>query len=148
MWADKCGIEHVGKDLVAPVALERGAEFGGGRGRQQLRACTGDEFIRPAAERVEFPARQPVCRRRAPDVLAAVFLPARVGVGHAIGIADVVLIEADSVHALGKKAAAVGIDQPEHAVALVNAKETASAEAVIGDSTPFGSLQSDTPTAE
>ena len=84
---------------------------------------------------------------RAPDVLAAVFLPARVGVWHAIGISDVVLIEADGVHALGKKAAAVGIDKPEHAVMLVNAKKAASAEAIIGDSTPFGSLQADTPTA-
>ena len=74
-------------------------------------------------------------------MLAAVFLPTRVGVGHAIGVSDVVLIEADRIHALGKKAAAVGIDQPEHAVALVNAKKAASAETVIGDSTPFGSLQ-------
>ena len=58
-----------------------------------------------------------------------------------------VLIEADRIHALGKKAAAVGIDQPEHAVALVHAKKSAAAETVIGDPAPFGSLQADTPTA-
>jgi hypothetical protein len=52
-----------------------------------------------------------------------------------------VLIEADRIHAFGKKAATVGIDKPEHAVALVNAKKAASAEATIGDSSPFGSLQ-------
>jgi hypothetical protein len=30
---------------------------------------------------------------------------------------------------------------------LVHAKEAASAEAIVGNSTPFGSLQADTPTA-
>jgi hypothetical protein len=60
----------------------------------------------------------------------------------------VVLIEADRIHALGQEAAAVGIDKPEHAIALVNTEKAASAEAVIGDSTPFGSLQAETPTAE
>ncbi len=77
-------------------------------------------------------------------MLAAVFLAARVGIWHAIGISDAVLIEADRVHALGKKTPAVRIDKPEHAVALVNAKKTASAETVIGNSAPFGSLQADT----
>jgi hypothetical protein len=65
-----------------------------------------------------------------------------------IGISDVVLIEADRVHTLGKKAPAVRIDKPEHAVALLDAKKAASAETVIDNSSPFGLLQSDTPTAE
>ncbi|MGB8402082.1 hypothetical protein [Bradyrhizobium sp.] len=59
-----------------------------------------------------------------------------------------ILIEADGIHALGKKAATVRINKPEHAVAFVNAKKAASAKTVIGDSAPFGSLQSDPPTAE
>ena len=141
----KCGIKDIGKDFVAPVQPERGTKCGSRSGRKQRRSSTGDKFIRPAAERIEFPARQPICDCRAPHVLAAVFLAARVGVWHAIGISDVVLIEADRVHALGKKTPAVRIDKPEHAVALVNAKKTASAETVIGNSSPFGSLQSDTP---
>jgi hypothetical protein len=58
---------------------------------------------------------------------------------------DAVLIEADRIHALGKKAAAVRIDKPEHTIALVNAKKAASAETIVGDSAPFGSLQADTP---
>jgi hypothetical protein len=62
-----------------------------------------------------------------------------------MGISDLVRIEADRIHALGKKAAAVRIDQPKHAVALVNAKKAAPAEAVIGDPAPFGSSQADTP---
>ena len=69
-------------------------------------------------------------------------------VRHAIGIADVILIEADRIHALGQEAAAIGIDKPEHAVALVNTEKAASAEAVIGDSTPSRSLQSATSTAQ
>jgi hypothetical protein len=134
--------------LVTPVLPERSTEFTGGRGRKQRRSCIGDKFIRPAAERVEFPARQPVCCRRAPDALAAVLFPTRVCIWHPIGTSDAVLIEAERIHALGKKAAAVRIDKPEHAIALINTKNAASAETVIGDSAPFGSLQSDTPPAE
>jgi hypothetical protein len=59
-----------------------------------------------------------------------------------------VRIEANIVHALGQKAAAVRIDQPEHPVPLLDAKETAPAEAIIGNSTPSGSLQSGTSTAQ
>ena len=73
--------------------------------------------------------------------------PTRVGIGHASRIPDVIRIESDVIHAFGNKAAAIGIDQPEHSVMLADAKEAASAEAVIDDSTPFGSLQSDTPAA-
>ena len=61
---------------------------------------------------------------------------------------DTVLIEADGVYALGKKPAAVGVDKPEHTVALVNAKETAAAETIIGDSAPSCSSQSDTPATD
>jgi len=81
-------------------------------------------------------------------MLASVFFPTRVGVWYVIAISDMVLIEADRIHALRKKATAIRIDKPEHAVALANAKKAASAEAVIGNSTPFGSLQLDTLTAE
>jgi hypothetical protein len=140
--------QHIGKGLVAPVQPEGGTECGGGRGRKQRRSGTGDKFIGPAAERIEFPACEPTSNRRAPDMLAAILLPTGVGVRHAIGVANVILIEADRIHALGQEAAAVGIDKPEHAVALVNTEKPASAEAVIGDSTPFGSLQAETPTAE
>jgi hypothetical protein len=80
-------------------------------------------------------------------VLAAVFAPAGVSVWHASGIADMVLIETDRVHALGQKTTAVGIDEPEHPVPLIDAEKTASVKAAIGDSTPFGSLQSDAPPA-
>ena len=81
-------------------------------------------------------------------MLAAVFFPAGVGVWHAIGSSDMVLIEADRIHALGNETAAFGINKPENTVTLVNAKEPASAGAIIGDSAPFGSLQLDTLTAE
>jgi hypothetical protein len=37
---------------------------------------------------------------------------------------------------------------PEHAIALVDAKKAAGAEAIIGGSTPFGCLQAGTPAAE
>jgi hypothetical protein len=117
---------------------ERGTELNRRRSRKQRRSCTGDEFIRPAAERIELPTHQPICRCRAPDVLAAVFFPTRVSVWH-------ILIEADRIHSLGKKTATVRIDKPEHPVTLVDTKKAASAEAVIDDSTPFGSLQEDTP---
>ena len=123
------------------MQAERGTERSRRRNSEQRRSCTGDKFIRPAAERIEFPARQPICRCRAPDVLAAVFLPAGVSVWHAIGSSDMILIEADRIHALGKKTAAVRIDKPEHPVTLVNTKKAASAETVIGDSTPSGSSQ-------
>ena len=127
------------------MQAKRGTQHSRGRRRQQRRSRTGDKFIRPAAERVEFPARQPIGCCRAPDVLAAVFFPTPVGVWRAIGIPDAVLIEADRIDALGKKAATVGIDKPEHTIALVNAKKAASAETIVGDSAPFGSLQADTP---
>ena len=52
-----------------------------------------------------------------------------------------VLIEADRIHALGEKTATIRIDKPEHAVTLVDAKESASAATFIDDSAPFGSLQ-------
>jgi hypothetical protein len=77
-------------------------------------------------------------------MLAAVFFPARIGIWHAIGISDVVLIEADRIHALGNETAAIGIDKPGHPITFANAKETASAETIVSDSTPFGSLQSST----
>jgi hypothetical protein len=140
----KCGIKDVGKNLVAPVQSERGTERSRRRDSEQRRSCTGDKFVRPAPKRVELPARQPICSCRAPDMLAAVFFPARIGVWHAIGISDVVLIEADRIHALGNETATIGIDKPGHAVTFANVKETASAETIVGDSTPFGSLQSST----
>jgi hypothetical protein len=54
------------------------------------------------------------------------------------------LIEADGIDALGKKAAAIGIDQPEYAVMLADAKKAAAAETVISDPAPSGSSQADT----
>ena len=64
----KRGIKDIGKDLVAPVQPERGTKCSRRRSRKQRRSCTGDKFIRPAAERVKSPARQPVRCRCAPDV--------------------------------------------------------------------------------
>jgi hypothetical protein len=80
-------------------------------------------------------------------MLAAIFGPARVSVGHTIGISDLVLIDPNRIHALGDKPTPIGIDQPEHAIALINAKKSAATEPVIGNSTPLGSLQSKAPTA-
>jgi hypothetical protein len=57
----------------------------------------------------------------------------------------VILIEANRIHALGKKTATVRIDKPEHPITLVDTKKAASAETVTGDSTPSGSLQDDIP---
>jgi hypothetical protein len=81
-------------------------------------------------------------------MLAAVFVPAGVGVWHAGGIADRILVETDRVHALRQETTAVRIDKPEHSVALIDAKKAAPVKAVIGDSTPFGSLQTDAPPAK
>jgi hypothetical protein len=81
-------------------------------------------------------------------VLATVFFPTRVSVWHAIGISDMVLIEADRIDTLGKKTATVRIDKPEHPVRFVDTKKAASAEAIIDDSAPFGSTQENLPTAD
>ena len=143
----KFRIKNIGKVLVAPMQPERSAELNRTRARKQRRSCTGDEFIRPATERIELPTQQPICRCRAPDVLAAVFFPTRVSVWHATGVSDVILIEANRIHSLGKKTATVRIDKPEHSITFVDTKKAASAETVIDDSTPSGSLQDDTPTA-
>ena len=141
----KFGIKDIGKVLVAPMQPERGTELNRSRSRKQRRSCTGDEFIRPAAERIELPAQQPICSCRAPDVLAAVFIPTRVSVWHATGVPDMILLEANRIHALGKKTTTVRIDKPEHPVALIDTKKAASAETVIGNSTPSGSSQDDAP---
>src|SRR5579859_3838858 len=143
----ECRIKNIGKDFVAPMQPERGSKCGGGSGRKHGRSSARNKFIRPAADRVEFPARQPICDCGTPGALAAVFLAARVGIWHAVRISDSVLIEADRVHALGQKASTVRIDKPERAVALVNAEKAAAAEAIIANSSPSGSLHSDIPTA-
>lgn len=44
-----------------------------------------------------------------------------------------VLIEADRIDTFGEKAAAIGIDEPEYAIALGHAEEAASAEILIGN---------------
>jgi hypothetical protein len=79
--------------------------------------------------------------------LAAVFFPAGVGVWHVFGGSDVILIEADRIHALGEKTATIRVDKPENAVTLIDTKESASAATFIGDSAPSGSLQLVAPTA-
>jgi len=141
-------VEDVRKYLVASVQAKGCAEFPDRRDRQQLRPRTGDALVRPAGDRVEFPACQPVGSCGTPRLQAAVLRSAGLGIGHALSAANAVLIEADGIDPLGEKAAAVGIDEPEHAIALGNAEETAPAEAVIDDPSPFRSSQVQTPAAD
>jgi hypothetical protein len=56
-----------------------------------------------------------------------------------------ILIETDRIDPLREKFAAIGIDQPEYAVALANAEEAASAEVVVDDPSPFRSSQARLP---
>ncbi|BBZ95366.1 hypothetical protein BRDID11004_37280 [Bradyrhizobium diazoefficiens] len=139
------GIEDIGKYLIASVQAKGCAKFPDRRDRQQLRSRTGDAFVRPAADRVEIPACQSSRRSGTPALQAAVLGSASLGVWHALGPADAVLIEADRVDTLREKAATIGIDEPEYAIALGNAEEAASSEVVVDDPSPFRSLQARTP---
>jgi hypothetical protein len=56
-----------------------------------------------------------------------------------------ILIETDRIDPLREKFTAIGIDQPEYAVALGNAKEAASAEVAVDDPSPFRSSQARPP---
>ena len=140
----KFGIEDVGKYLVAPVQLERrpSSTVGAVASSDDPAPATSSSDQQPSVLNFQLASRLAAAARQ------MCWLPYFSRQASAYGarsvLSDVILIEADRVHALGQKPAAVGIDQPEHAVALINAKKAASAEAVIGDATPFGSLQNDT----
>ncbi len=110
-------VEHIGKCLLA-LPAERHGKIDVRRHRERRRPGGCDRLVRPGAERVDAPARQPRVDGFAPGIEAAVFAPARVRVRDALGVLDFVLVEVDGVDALRQEAAAVGVDQPERAVAL------------------------------
>jgi hypothetical protein len=112
------------------------SQFDSRGNRKRRRACTRNKFVGPAAKRVEFPTRKPVGSGNAPDIASSVLQPAVIGVRYTIRIADTILIESDRVHALGKKPTAIWINQPEHAVPLIDAKKAACLEATIRNATP------------
>jgi hypothetical protein len=49
---------------------------------------------------------------------------------------DPILIESHRIDALRQKAAAIGVDEPEYAVALADSEESTRPETAVGDSAP------------
>ena len=135
-------VERVGKLLPRrlPVQVvlrprERHAEVEVRRNRQH-RSSVGDRLVRPRAERIEAPARKPLRHRGAPAIDAAVFAPAGLRIGDALGALNLVLVEAYGVDALRQEAPAVGIDQPECAVVAVDAESPARPRPAVGHAAP------------
>ena len=137
-------IEHVGK-VLRPAVLQPVVGLPGERhaeidiGRDGERRVIRDRFVGPGAERVEAPAREPRGRRRPPRRFAAVLLETSLGIGDALGAANLVLVEAHRVHALRQEAAAIGIDQPKNAAALAGAEKSGRLEPAVGMAAPTGS---------
>jgi hypothetical protein len=65
-------------------------------------------------------------------------IAARFGVGNAFTVLNFVLIEPYRVDAFRQEAAAVGVDQPEHAIALADSKESCRPELAVGNAAPSG----------
>jgi hypothetical protein len=51
---------------------------------------------------------------------------------------DAILIKSHRIDAFGKKAAALGIDQPENPIALTDVKVSARRKHALGNATPSG----------
>jgi hypothetical protein len=96
-------------------------------------------LIRPYAQRIETPARKPRCDGGAPRGLAAIFALAGFRIWDALAVLNLVLIESNGINALRQEAAAVGVYEPENAVALRNSKVPARPKITVGHTAPSGS---------
>src|SRR6516165_3721061 len=144
--AIEIGIEHVWKILswsssrrIVLGAGERHAEIKIRRQGELHAARFRHRLVRPGTKRVIPPAGKSPRDSGAPCVLVPIFPLARLGVRNVIAVLNPILIEPHRIDPLGKKAAPVGIDEPENSVAFSDPEVSARRKIAVGNTAPSGS---------
>src|SRR5581483_9839164 len=135
----KCGVEHIGKVLVGADTRivsrpgERHSEINIGGNRERLRAGARHGVVRPGTKRVEAQTCKSGSRGGPPRRLTSVLAAAGIGIGSAVGIPDVILVDPYGIDALGQEPPAIGVDKPEGVIALGDTKKSIGVETVVCD---------------